>query len=48
MWNSLAEAYMKAGDLNSAKENYEKAVARDPKDENSKEKLKKIKESQHK
>lgn len=45
VWDSLAEAYMKAGDLKKAEENYEKALALDPKDENAKEILKKIRES---
>jgi hypothetical protein len=45
VWNSLADGYMKAGDLKMAKENYEKAVKLNPEDEVSKEMLKKIKES---
>jgi tetratricopeptide (TPR) repeat protein len=48
VWDSLAEAYMKAGDLKKAEKNYRKALARDPKDENAVEMLKKIKESQSK
>jgi len=43
VWDSLAEAYMKSGDLKKAQENYEKALTLDPKDDNAKEKLKKIK-----
>jgi tetratricopeptide (TPR) repeat protein len=45
VWNSLAEADMKAGDLKTAKKNYEKALKLDPGDANSKEMLKKIQES---
>jgi tetratricopeptide (TPR) repeat protein len=45
VWNSLAEADMKAGDMKTAKKNYEKAVKLDPGDENSREMLKKIQES---
>jgi tetratricopeptide (TPR) repeat protein len=44
VWNSLAEAYMKAGDLKMAKKDYEKALKLNPQDDNSKEMLKKIKE----
>ena len=46
--DSLAEAYMKAGDTKKAQEYYEKAVTLDPKNENAKEMLKKIKESKEK
>lgn len=45
VWDSLAEAYLKAGEKMKAEENYEKAVALDPKNENAKEMLKKIRES---
>jgi len=45
VWNSLAEADMKAGDLKMAKKNYEKALKLNPDDENSKEMLKQIKQS---
>jgi tetratricopeptide (TPR) repeat protein len=45
VWDSLAEAYMKSGDLKKAQANYEKALTLDPNNENAKEKLKKIKES---
>jgi Tfp pilus assembly protein PilF len=48
VWDSLAEGYMKAGDLKKAEENYEKALTLDPTDENAKEMLKKIKESKDK
>ena len=44
VWDSLAEAYMKLGDRQKARENYEKALTLDPKNENAKESLKKIKE----
>jgi tetratricopeptide (TPR) repeat protein len=45
VWDSLAEAYMKSGDMKKAQENYEKSLAVDPKNDNAKEMLKKIKES---
>jgi len=45
VWDSLAEAYMKSGDLKKARENYEKALALDPKDDHAKESLKKINET---
>jgi len=45
VWNSLAEAYMKAGDAKNAQLNYEKALNLDPKNENAKEMLKKLTES---
>lgn len=45
VWDSLAEAYMKSGDLKKAQENYEKALTLDPKNDNAKEMLKKIKET---
>jgi tetratricopeptide (TPR) repeat protein len=48
VWDSLAEAYMKAGDLKKAVENYEKALALDPKNENARDSLKKIRESKEK
>jgi tetratricopeptide (TPR) repeat protein len=37
VWNSLAEAYMKAEDLKIARKNYEKALKLNPEDQNSKE-----------
>src|SRR5215469_2092048 len=43
VWDSLAEAYMKSGDIKKAQENYEKALTLDPSNESAKEKLKKIK-----
>jgi predicted Zn-dependent protease len=45
VWDSLAEAYMKSGDMKKARENYEKALTLDPKDDNAKERLKKINEA---
>jgi tetratricopeptide (TPR) repeat protein len=48
VWDSLAEAYMKAGDLNKAKENYEKSLTLDPTNENAKAVLKKIGETKEK
>ena len=45
-WDSLAEAYAKAGDLQKAREDYEKSLALDPKNENARKMLKKIAESQ--
>ena len=43
VWDSLAEAYMKSGDLKKAQESYERALTLDPKDDHAKEMLKKIK-----
>lgn len=43
-WDSLAEGYMKAGDTKLAKQYYEKVLEMDPKSENAKEMLKKLKE----
>ena len=48
VWDSLAEAYMKSGDTKKAQENYEKALALDPKNEHARENLKKIKEMKDK
>ena len=48
VWDSLAEAYMKAGDLKKAQENYEKSLTLDPTNDNAKEMLKKIKETKDK
>jgi len=42
VWDSLAEAYMKSGDLKKAEEYYHKAVARDATDQNAKDMLKKL------
>lgn len=46
VWDSLAEAYMKAGNMKNAQEYYEKALVPAPGDDNTKEQLKKIKESE--
>jgi pentatricopeptide repeat protein len=48
VWDSLAEAYMKAGNMKEAEEYYEKALARDPIDQNAKDVLAKIKEAKGK
>lgn len=48
VWDSLAQAYMKSGDIKKARQNYEKALTLDPKDNNAKEMLRKIKESETK
>src|SRR5579864_438339 len=48
VWDSLAEGYMKSGDMKKAGENYEKALTLDPKDDNAREQLKKIKEMKQK
>lgn len=42
VWDSLAEGYMKAGDMKSAKRYYEKSLKLDPNNESAREKLKKI------
>jgi len=46
VWDSLAEGYLKAGDLGKAQENYEKALKLDPANQSAKEALKKIKDAQ--
>ncbi|MGA9364145.1 MAG: c-type cytochrome [Bacteroidota bacterium] len=43
VWDSLADAYMKAGDPKRAKQCYGKVLKLDPQNENAKEMLKKIK-----
>jgi tetratricopeptide (TPR) repeat protein len=48
VWDSLAEACLKAGDLKKAKEHYEKSLTLDPTNENAKEALKKITEAKEK
>ena len=45
VWDSLAEAYMKSGNLKKAEEYYQKALARDASDQNAKDMLEKIRES---
>lgn len=44
VWDSLAEACLKAGDLKKAEEYYEKSLSLDPTNENAKKALKKIRE----
>lgn len=44
VWDSLAEAYMKANDPKNAQLNYEKALTLDPNNRNAKEMLKKLQE----
>src|SRR6516225_6567392 len=44
VWDSLGEAYLKAGDVKEAERNYEHSLQVDPNNENAKETLKKIKE----
>jgi cytochrome c-type biogenesis protein CcmH/NrfG len=44
VWDSLAEAYMKSGDMKLAEKDYEKSLALNPKNENAKDMLKKIRE----
>lgn len=48
VWDSLAEAYMKSGDQKTARKYYEKSLKLDPKNENAKENLKKIREATRK
>jgi tetratricopeptide (TPR) repeat protein len=44
-WDSLAEAYLKAGDIKAARRYYERSLKLDPKNENAKENLKKLQEA---
>ena len=44
VWDSLAEAYVKANDSKNAQLNYEKALTLDPNNRNAKEMLKKLQE----
>jgi len=48
VWDSLAEASMRAGDKKKAQKYYERSLKLDPKNENAKEQLKKIKEEARK
>ena len=48
VWNSLAEAYMKAGDTKTAKRYYEKSLKLDRGNENTIEMLRKIRETEGK
>jgi cytochrome c-type biogenesis protein CcmH/NrfG len=43
VWDSLGESYVKAGDVKSAKENYEKSLAINPDNKNAREALAKLK-----
>ena len=45
VWDSLGEAYMKAGDTKAATQHYEKELTLDPDSENAKRMLKKLNES---
>jgi Tfp pilus assembly protein PilF len=45
VWASLAEGYMKAGDLKRAKQYYAKALKLDPRNEHAKDMLEKLKGS---
>ena len=45
VYDSLAEAYMKAGEKEKAIQNYEKSLELDPKNDNARERLKKLKGS---
>ncbi len=45
VWDSLAEAYMKAGDTSMAEKYYLESLRLDPQNQNAKDMLKKIKES---
>jgi predicted Zn-dependent protease len=46
VWDSLGEAYAAAGKKDLAIENYEKSLQLDPKNENAKERLKKLRGEQ--
>jgi hypothetical protein len=46
VWDSLAEAYVKAGDLKKGEENYDKSLMLDPTNEHAKGELAKIREAQ--
>jgi tetratricopeptide (TPR) repeat protein len=46
VWDSLAEGYMKAGDIRKAQENYEKALKLDPANQSAKDALERIKHAQ--
>jgi len=48
VWDSLAEAYMKSGNLKKAEEYYEKALTRDASDQNAKDMLTKLQKSKEK
>jgi pentatricopeptide repeat protein len=48
VWDSLAEAYMKSGNLKKAEEYYQKSLARDANNQNAKDMLTKIQGSRGK
>ena len=48
VWDSLAEAYMKAEDMKTAKRYYERSLKLDPKNDGARENLRKIKEATRK
>jgi len=48
VWDSLAEGYLKAGDIKKTQENYERALTLDPANRSAKDALRKIKETQPK
>lgn len=48
VWDSLAEAYFKSGNLKAAKEYYQKALTRDGSDQNAKDMLAKLQEPKEK
>jgi len=48
VWDSLAEAYMKSGNVKKAEEYYQRALARDATDQNAKDMLAKLKEPKEK
>jgi len=48
VWDSLAEAYRKSGNLKKAEEYYQKALTRDANDQNAKDMLTKLQESKEK
>jgi tetratricopeptide (TPR) repeat protein len=48
VWDSLGEAYLKAGDLKNSEDSYKRSLALDPTNENAKAELKKIREAMEK
>jgi tetratricopeptide (TPR) repeat protein len=46
VWDSLAEGFLKEGDVKKAQENYEKALKLDSENQRAKEALKKLKDAQ--